>query len=449
MSDLERDSFEEFLRDSLENYSSEDTPNWSEMESRLDEVEAASSSGSGGFGVTIAKWVVAVVAIAGLSILVSNLWNNDDTQNGVESNTSKESFINKIRALTIADESEEATEPGEIGTEEMEDGATSRKLTEGDIGLTNSELKNQKSMDNSDADQIVFAKSVPKVQYDPSGFNYSMLRAAVRNTTAPDPIAEFGADVDEGCAPLTVTFKLESQDIAMSYIWDFGDGDMSTDANPVHVYTETGTYSVELTVTSLINQKYITTVSSNPVVVYGTPEVAFNRDTDEDEAGMEVTFVDLSSNVIEWVWNFGDGVRSTSKEENPTHTYTDEGTYIVELVGKDINGCKDTMYSKIRVSGMKLTLNSLIPTAFSPNGDGRNDVFLPLITMTANLDFEMSIYDRQGNLLFETHDINQGWDGRLKGSGRTALQGTYIWVITLKNEQGEDDRQVGTISLFP
>jgi len=134
--------------------------------------------------------------------------------------------------------------------------------------------------------------------------------------------------------------------------------------------------------------------------------------------------------------------------ENPTHTYGDEGTYTVVLVGLDPNGCADTISSTIRISGNKLTNKMFVPNSFTPNGDGSNDVFKAKINGPQNLEFEMSIYDRRSNLVFETDDMNQGWDGRLKGSGRIAPQGTYIWLITIKDAKGNHDRQLGEITLL-
>ena len=439
MSDLGRDSFEEFMRNSLEDYSSSDSPNWEEMENRLDEVQGASSGGSGILGNPMSKWIAAALVAGGLTILIANLFNTEDEAMNNSSDGAVESFIDKIRALSIDDnsdleESDEVDANGEII---------------GSSGAANKSSENPTNPETSEAElsDVVFKKQVPPAYTKPSGHNYSMLRAAEMNTPSPDPIAEFGANINEGCVPLKVDFKLESSDVGMKYFWNFGDGDYSIEENPQHVYRETGTYEVELTVTSVINQKFVTMLSSEPVIVHGVPEVGFLWENDENEAGNEVTFVDLSSNVVKWHWDFGDRTE-LSENESPSHTYSQEGTYTVRLVGTDANGCKDTLLSTIRISGKQLSHNFFAPTAFTPNGDGSNDEFRILINGPQTLEFEMTIYNRQGILVFETDDINQAWNGRIIRSGGLAPQGTYIWMVTLKDEKGNHDQQRGIFTLI-
>ena len=113
----------------------------------------------------------------------------------------------------------------------------------------------------------------------------------------------------------------------------------------------------------------------------------------------------------------------------------------------DPNGCTDTLTAIILISGQKLADKIFAENAFTPDGDGINDVFKPKIIGAQNLVFEMSIYDRNSNLIFETNDINQGWDGRLKGSGRIAPLGTYIYYISLKDSKGNPQRRLGVVTI--
>ena len=360
MSDLGKDKFEEFLKSSLEDYSSSDAPNWEEMESRLDEVQTGSSGDSGILTGSMAKWIAGLVVTGGILLLVANIINNDKEQNTTSENATRESFMDKIRALTIEEDANDVQQSVEMSSNEdtNNQGRSIEDRNSGDRQTQKSEMQNQ-NRTQSKATEFGFTKPVAPVYYEPSGPTYDMLRAEYKNKPTPAPVASFGSDLKEGCVPLKLNFKLESQDVAMKYFWNFGDGTYSTDPNPVHIYDETGSYNVELTVTSLINQKFVIEVSSDPVIVYGLPEVAFNWDTDENKAGNEVTFIDLSSNVIDWYWSFGD--RSFSDIENPTHAYNEEGTYIVELIGIDANGCADTLTSTIRISGKKLTHNFFAP----------------------------------------------------------------------------------------
>jgi len=444
--DIGKDSFEEFIKGSLENYAGNDTPDWTEMESRLD--EAGSGSGSGAISSTLLKWIAAIVVVSGVSMFVADLMSNEESDKSVQNNSSQDSFMSRIRALTIADEGEKPNEAIQVKGEERGD-ETGVKQRRGNTDSQNYGSQGDNTSEASDEDPIVFTKPVKEVRvFEPSGDTYDMLRAQYKDKSIPDPVAAFSDDIKEefGCVPLKVSFRMESQDVAMKYFWDFGDGTFSSDPNPVHVFTETGTYSVELTVTSLINQKYITTVSSDPIVVFGRPEVAFSLASDVNVAGNEVAFSDLSSNVIEWEWDFGD--LSTSYEENPTHRYDEEGTYVVELVGTDPNGCKDTSTSMIRISGEKMTDDILAANAFTPNGDGQNDEWNIKINGSNTLEFELTVYDRRGMVVFETDDFNQKWDGRLRGAGRIAPQGSYFWIATFRNQTDQHERLQGTITLM-
>jgi len=442
VSDLGKDNFEEFLRDSLENYSSSDSPNWEEMENRLDEAQMASSGDSGLLSHTLTKWIAGFIVIGGTSLLLTSLFMTDEEGNNDQSNSAPVSLFDRFLALTI---DYNTSEDDVSGDKLAERGGTNNPGDAEKSSNQNAALPNP-DLAESDASDVVFKKQVPPVYSQPSGHNYSMLRAAEMNTPSPKPIAEFGADINEGCVPLKVGFKLASSDIGMKYFWDFGDGTYSVEESPEHIYQETGTYTVELTVTSVINQKFVTLVSSESVIVHGVPEVGFNWENDENEAGNEVTFVDLSSNVVKWQWDFGDRTQ-LSEVQNPTHTYGKENTYTVRLIGIDANGCKDTLYSTIRISGKKLSHNFFAPSAFTPNGDGSNDEFRILINGPQTLEFVMSIYNRQGILVFETDDINQAWNGRLKRGG-LAPQGPYIWMVTMKDEKGNHDQQRGLFTLI-
>jgi len=439
VSDSATDNFEEFLKESLQNYSNDDTPNWTEMENRLDEVNAGAPQMVGILSRTSTKWIAGIVAIVGITAMLTGLLVGTKEVTDGDGNTSSVSFFDRIRALTI----DYALTDDEVNKDGLTDGNGPNRSGASDDNQLSLSGENLLEPDESD---VVFKKHVPPVYSEPSGHNFSMLRAAEENTPSPQPDAEFSADVTEGCIPLNVNFNLGSSDIGMKYFWDFGDGTYSIDESPEHTYRETGTFVVELTVTSVINQKFVKMLGAESIIAHKAPEVGFNWDNDENEAGHEVTFIDLSDNVVKWYWNFGD--RSpASEEQHPTHTYVKEDTYTVSLVGIDANGCKDTLYSTIRISGKQLSHNFFAPTAFTPNGDGSNDEFKILINGPQTLEFEMSIYNRQGLLVFETNDINQAWGGRLK-SGELAAQGPYIWMVTMKDEKGNHDQQRGLFTLI-
>ena len=150
----------------------------------------------------------------------------------------------------------------------------------------------------------------------------------------PPVINDFAIDVATGDAPLEVTFTPNTTGLIGSYEWDFGDGNGSSEATPTHSYTEVGTYSVTLAVTSPYGDDELTKDSAIDVVC-PAPTVAFGADVVDGQAPLEVQFTDLSetyagcgATALEWDFGDGDTAADTS---NPAHTYDAAGTYTVAL----------------------------------------------------------------------------------------------------------------------
>jgi|GEM_PF-1693738 len=151
--------------------------------------------------------------------------------------------------------------------------------------------------------------------------------------TAPVITPEFTANVTSGDAPLIVTFSDQSIGSNISWLWDFGDGNTSTNQSPVHTYSNPGTYTVSLTITdpyssqTEVKTDYITALT--PAI---TPE--FEGTPTSGNIPFDVAFTDLSiGSNISWLWDFGDG--TTSIDQNPTHTYSDTNSYTVSLTISD------------------------------------------------------------------------------------------------------------------
>ncbi|UBM63618.1 PKD domain-containing protein [Candidatus Sulfidibacterium hydrothermale] len=160
------------------------------------------------------------------------------------------------------------------------------------------------------------------------------------------PVANFTASTTTGKAPLTVTFTDHSSNTPVFWHWDFGDGGKSTLQNPTHTYTQAGTYRVTLTA---INSYGSGTIKTDSIVVVDAPVANFTASPAGSTAPVTVTFTDHSSNTpTSWHWDFGDG--DTSTLQNPTHTYTQVGAYMVILTATNKYGTntkteKYTVYS--------------------------------------------------------------------------------------------------------
>jgi gliding motility-associated-like protein len=150
---------------------------------------------------------------------------------------------------------------------------------------------------------------------------------------------------------------------------------------------------------------------------------------------------DVSINASAWEWSFGDG--KTSGLNNPTeHTYSTKGTFNLKLLVSNPSGCKDSL---TQVLTIELPTSIYMPTSFSPNGDGINDIFLP--KGDGIIEYTLSIYNRWGALVFYSNDINVGWDGMVDGTIADPM-GTYVYVVTVKDAKKHDYIYRGTVNLL-
>jgi len=262
------------------------------------------------------------------------------------------------------------------------------------------------------------------------------------------PIVDFSYNPSSGCQPLTVNFtNLSRFANPNTYQWDFGDGSSSTDINPMHAYTNFGTYTVSLSATNNTGQ-IISTTKPQIIHVYPRPFANFiARPTLLYIPGGILATLNMSRYASGFFWDFGDG--GTSVEMNPEHIYKSEGVFTITLIASNEQGCIDTLTQKNAVV-VKKANQVLIPNAFSPSangpgsGSGQNDIFLPL--MNGVVQFEMLIFNRWGQLLFQTTSPTQGWDGYYQG--KMCEQDVYMYKLTALLESGETVVRTGDINLI-
>ena len=263
------------------------------------------------------------------------------------------------------------------------------------------------------------------------------------------PNVNFTANVQSGCQPLDVFFSVPNAGPDATYIWDFGDGNVSSQPQDVqYTYTNWGIFDVSLSIidssgcSDQITYTDYMNVLERPIADFNfTPELL-------DDVQSTAQFFSTSSQITnDWYWSFGDG--GTSYSENPTHNYNGPGYYLVNLTATSATGCADVASNYIRY---KDVIFMYVPTAFTPNGDGRNDVFQVRARGEINI-FSLKIFDRWGELVFSTSDINQPWVGnKLDGEYYlTTAVFSYVleyeaWGAALDEPIGE--KFTGTIMLM-
>lgn len=252
------------------------------------------------------------------------------------------------------------------------------------------------------------------------------------STNSPD----FSVDDTVGCSPLLTQFTdLSTASSAInSRLWNFGDGGISTQQNPTHQYVSSGIYSVTLTVTNA--DGCVTTYTQNVnITILPTPLADFSFSPNDPQSGDEIIFTDESINALNWAWDFGDGVTSTI--QNPTHIYTEINDFDVTLVVEN-NGCFDSISANISFGE---PLIYYVPNAFTPDADAHNNVFQPIFTSGFSpYKYHLYIYDRWGELIFESLDPTASWDGTY--GGRICQQGAYTWKIEFGVEETDKKHMI-------
>lgn len=268
----------------------------------------------------------------------------------------------------------------------------------------------------------------------------------------PPPVADFIGPAD-GCGPLTVVFEDQSE-YATAWFWNFGDGGSATVANPVYTYTQPGTYTVSLTVTGIANGSVDQIVQESIVEVYPQAIAAFTVSPTELSVPHEPMFtINLSQNATDYFWDFGDG--NTSEEFSPTHYYQDEGIYTITLTANNEFDCPST-YRLDDAVYAKPDADIVFPNAFTPTTDGgnggsydptqfNNDVFFPLHKGVT--EYQLQIFNKWGELLFESDDVTVGWDGYYRGE--ICKQDVYAWKVRARFVNGETVVKAGDVTLLP
>lgn len=259
---------------------------------------------------------------------------------------------------------------------------------------------------------------------------------------APDVII-VDPSVREGCFPLEVDFKNLSYPIDGSYDvkWLFSDGGSKEGLDVSYLFEDTGTYDLKLEVTSPIgcyserSFKDVVTVAPRPIASFDVTKTLM------DVFDPTTILTDNSENSIAREWlisNYG-----IYFEKELEYTFEDTGRHSIRLIAVDAYGCTDTIVKYVDVAPRN-TLH--FPTAFSPNGDGKNDIFQPVGLTEGITDFKAQVFDRWGRVVFESTDVNTGWDGTVNGND--TMTGVFILKYSYTKARGEVIEGSGFLTLI-
>jgi len=293
----------------------------------------------------------------------------------------------------------------------------------------------------------------------PTSINKSIGKKGLFNDTAatnqklkskyiPDELL-IDPNASVGCAPLKVRFHNRSTSYD-SCRWTFGDGGYSDKRDPEWIFDLAGEYKVVLNV-YYDDGKQSSSVAT--VIVHPRPQAHFEVSPAKAVVpNDEIRFLNYSTNAVQFRWKFGDGAASESFE--PVHIYSKYAKYNVSLVAISDWGCSDSLTVINAFSDSKYYIefpNAIIPNSQGPSGgyyssksDEGAQVFHPSFTGVS--DYQLKIFSKLGIVIFETNDINIGWDGYNKG--QLCDPGVYIWKVRGKFRNGEPFIKMGDVTIL-
>lgn len=248
----------------------------------------------------------------------------------------------------------------------------------------------------------------------------------------PTPEAAFTVEPQPACARSPVFFTNGSTN-ASAFQWSFGDGDGSNVDDPMHTYALPGHYEVVLIATGA-GGCTDTLIVPEAALVHPSPTAAFTSDT-LSSLRNALQFSNQSQDAVSYSWDFGDGEGSSI--QHPTHVFPgDGGLYTICLAVLNAFSCPDTICSVVSVNGDP---GVYVPNTFTPNADGLNDVFLPVLNGFMGWNYRLLIFDRWGEVIHETRNSGEGWDGRSRG--RNAQVDVYVWKVIVERDGDARDFQ--------
>ncbi len=276
---------------------------------------------------------------------------------------------------------------------------------------------------------------------------YGCIASTLQSVTVnPLPNVSFSNLIKTGCPTLCVNFtntsNISTGNIG-SFVWNFGDNTaLSYAQNPQHCF-ETGDYNVSLTAISDKGCSAQQTLN-NAVVVYPKPIAGFEiaeENIDIIENSIHVN--NLATGATTWAYSLTDNSQYTT--QSFSHTFTSEipQDYFITQIVNNTYGCFDTLVKPLEV---KPAFTLYVPNAFSPNDDNKNETFTG--KGIGIKEFKMWIFDRWGNEIYYTEDINKGWDGTFAKHPETvSLQDVFVYKINVKDDLEKKHEKNGTFTL--
>jgi large repetitive protein len=251
------------------------------------------------------------------------------------------------------------------------------------------------------------------------------MTASISVQVRPFPVPQISASTTTACIPDRINFSASSSGIGpFIYNWNFGNGATSNSAAPTYQYTQPGSYTVSLTLTDVIGCTGSSTLPE-PINMLPRANLSYNISPKSTTlSASQVTFTGLTDNAVSHSWT----IESAGSFDTSVvvHQFDLPGNYLVMYEVLTEEGCEAKRFDTVYVYEDFMLY---IPSAFSPNGDGLNDEFIPICAGFDDEEFSFQVFNRWGELLFSTKYQEKGWDGS------NAYPGVYTWLLTGRSKK--------------
>jgi gliding motility-associated-like protein len=246
----------------------------------------------------------------------------------------------------------------------------------------------------------------------------------------------------EGCAPLTIQIQ-DSSIGATSYQWNFGDGTSSQQTSPQHTYFIPGSYPIQLVVSNSFGCND-TANWAVPIEVFPVPQAGFTLlppVVTVVKPLVKLTDMSFGASVVMYeptvgyLTDMGNGYYNINA--------IDSGYILVIQTVINEYGCEDTASAIVRINPESALY---VPNSFTPNGNKINEGFRAKGVLV--FDYKLEIFTRWGQLVFESNDLNEEWNGSVMNEGGGSKSDVYVWKIFYRDYQGNAHRKIGTVSLL-
>ena len=272
---------------------------------------------------------------------------------------------------------------------------------------------------------------------------YGCFSEPIDVTLKRKPHFDFFTEYLEGCQPYSLEIFAEPKDDELEFTWILDSLPYPMGESNIYLLPDSGRFNIVLVANSQETGCLDTLTKADWIWVHPKPIASF--EVDYPVALLEhadITYTNFSEYATNYLWNFGDETEETT-EVNPMHKFTALGEYTSQLFVESDFGCLDTTEMLITI----LPFSVFTPNAFRPDSNiEENRTFMP-VGLGADISrFNLKIYDRWGQLVFETQTPEHPWDGSFK-NGKAAPMGNYVWISHFYDIQGYEHDQKGQVLL--